>query len=192
MFHFWNTAGSTRITGGGTGRALAVQAGVPATTASRILADLVDAGVVVATPAGRATLYHLNHDHITVRAVSELAGLRFGLVKEIRDQLRTWLAAPVAAWLFGSTARADGDRSSDIDLLVVAPDNVSADRWEADIGALADYVERRTGNPVQMVEHTIASFTALDAARSPLTTALRVDGVELVDRCWASIAEATR
>jgi predicted nucleotidyltransferase len=176
-----------RLTGLCTGRSLAAQAGVPTAT---ILADLVDAGVVEATPAGRATLYSLNREHLTARAISELAGLRFDLVSGIKDQLADWDLAPVAGWLFGSTARGDGHRDSDIDLLLVAPDTANRDRWERQVGALADHVERQTGNPVQIVEHTRASFLALEAARSSLTNALRVEGIELVDGSWSALAKA--
>jgi predicted nucleotidyltransferase len=180
----------TRLTGSSSGRAIAAQAGVPTTTTARILTDLVEAGIVLALPAGNAVLYSLNRDHLTARAISELAGLRFDLVQEIRDRLKTWSTRPVAGWLFGSVARADGDRSSDVDLLLVAPPGCNAEQWEQDIGALAEFVERRTGNPVQIVEHTVASFLALDARQTPLTKALRADGIDLVDRSWAAITSA--
>jgi predicted nucleotidyltransferase len=180
----------TRLTGSSTGRAIAAQAGVPTTSTARILTDLVEAGIVLAVPAGSSVLYCLNRDHLTARAISELAGLRFDLVQEIRDRLKTWPAVPVAAWLFGSVARADGDRSSDVDLLLVAPTGCDAESWEQDVGALAEFVERRTGNPVQIVEHTVASFLALDAKQTSLTKALRVEGIDLVDRSWAAITSA--
>ena len=180
----------TRLTGQCTGRSLAAQAGVPTATTARILADLVDAGVVEAIPAGRATLYSLNREHLTARAISELAGLRFDLVAEIRKQIKTWVVPPIAGWLFGSTARGDGDRDSDIDLLLVAPDTRDTDHWERQVGELAEQIERQTGNPVQIVEHTPESFLALKAARSPLTRALRVEGIELIDGCWSALAKA--
>ena len=36
-------------------------------------------------------------------------------------------------------------------------------------------------NPVQVVEHTLASFVALVAEENPLVVALGTDGIELVD-----------
>jgi predicted nucleotidyltransferase len=180
----------TRLTGGCTGRALAAHAGVPTATTARALADLADAGIVETSPAGRSVLYRLNRDHLGARALSELAGLRSDLVDAVRDELKTWDPAPIAAWLFGSTARGDGDRRSDIDLLLVAPAHRDAGQWERQCGRLAERVERWTGNPAQIVEHTPASFAALDAARSPLTQALRSDGIELVDRSWPAVTHA--
>ena len=180
----------TRLTGRCTGRALAMQAGVPTATSARILADLVEAGLVEASPAGRATLYCLNREHLGARALSQLAGLRFELVTTMRERIALWDPSPVAGWLFGSTARGDGNRDSDIDLLFVAPDGCDAAQWRLQLGSLADDVERWTGNQVQMIDHTVSSFLTLDAGRAPLTHALRVEGIELVDACWPAIALA--
>ena len=109
----------------------------------------------------------------------------------IRDAVaRRWDPAPVAGWLFGSSVRGDGDRDSDIDLLFVAPDSCDTERLQQELGALADDGERWTGNQVQIVEHAVASFLALDAGQAPLTQAFRAEGKELVDRCWPAIASA--
>ena len=135
-------------------------------------------------------LYCLNRDHLTARGLVELAGLRFEFVKGIRDEIGGWAEAPLAAWLFGSTARGDGDRKSDIDLFFITAPNTDAGRWQEQLGGLAARVEAITGNPVQIVEHTFESFQTLEASGSGLTKALRVDGIELVPRCWVAIAKA--
>ena len=121
--------------------------------------------------------------------ISQLASVRFDLIREIKEEIKTWDTPAVAGWLFGSTARGDGDRQSDVDLLLVAPDGVDH-RWERQIGRLADLVERWTGIHAQVVEHSISSVLALEAARSTLTANLRVDGLELVDNSWAAIGRA--
>ncbi len=177
------------LTGRMSGRQLAQFAGVPPSTTARLLADLVDAGIVLAEPIGGALAYRMNADHLTSRAISQLASVRFDLICEIKGEIKTWDTPAVAGWLFGSTARGDGDRQSDVDLLLVAPDGVDH-RWERQIGRLADLVERWTGNHAQVVEHSISSFLALEAARSTLTANLRVDGLELVDNSWAAIGRA--
>jgi predicted nucleotidyltransferase len=179
-----------RLSGRSTGRALANQAGVPSATTARILADLVEAGIAEATPAGKAMLYCLNRDHLTARGLVELAGLRFEFVKGVRDEIGGWAEAPLAAWLFGSTARGDGDRDSDVDLFFITAPNTDAGRWQEQLGGLAARVEAMTGNSVQIVEHTFESFRMLEASGSGLTKSLRVDGIELVSGCWAAIAKA--
>ena len=179
----------TRLVGAHTGREWAAQAGVPTATTARILADLVDAGLVEARPAGRAVLYQMKRDHLLSKAVVALATVRFDLVTDLRQQLQQWVQPAVAAWLFGSAARGDGNRESDLDLFLVAEDP-TAEVWHKQVGDLADLVERWTGNKVQVVEHTVSSFLALEAERSPLTAALRTDGIELVNGCWVAIATA--
>lgn len=180
----------TRLTGRCTGRGLAAQAGVSTATTARILADLLDAGVVEAYPAGRATLYCINRDHLGARAIAELAGLRFDLIAKIRVEIKTWELPPLAGWLFGSTARGDGDRDSDIDLLFVARDNSPPDQWQRQLGQLASQVERWTGNHVQIVEHTARSFIALETEQSPLTRAVRNEGIEIVDGSALAVTKA--
>jgi predicted nucleotidyltransferase len=128
-------------------------------------------------------LYRLNRDHLTARSLVELAGLRLGLVDDIRKEIGRWAEVPLAAWLFGSTARGDGDRDSDIDLFFISGTNPDAGRWQEQLGGLAARVEAMTGNPVQILEHTFESFQALEASGSKLTKALRVEGIELVPTC---------
>lgn len=182
-----------RLAAGSTGRAVAAQAGVPPSTAARVLDDLVEAGLVEAVPAGRATLYRLNRGHLAASAVCELAGVRMEFVERLRRIVGGWLVQPAAAWLFGSTARGDGDRSSDIDLLVVAPDGLeprAAQRWRRQVDQLAQDVTGWTGNDVQFVEHTRSTFASLEASGASLVDALRREGIELVDGCWAAVHAA--
>jgi predicted nucleotidyltransferase len=179
-----------RLTGSCTGREVAAQAGVPTATTARILAEFVEIGLVDSLPAGRAVLYRLRRDHLLAQAVVSLSSARFDLVDELRNHLKTWPEPAVAAWLFGSAARGDGNRESDIDLFLVASKTRATDNWQRQVGELAGRVERLTGNDAQIVEHTVSSFCELDAHRSPITRALRVDGIELVDSSWAAIAAA--
>jgi predicted nucleotidyltransferase len=180
-----------RLTGSCTGRQLAELAEVPTATTARILADFVEIGLVDAVPLGRAAvLYRLQREHLLAHAVLSLSSARFDLVDELRNHLKKWPEPAVAAWLFGSTARGDGNRESDIDLFLVASGAPATDAWRRQVGELAAHVEHLTGNDAQIVEHSVSSFRELDASQSPITKALRVDGIELVDSSWAAIAAA--
>ena len=179
----------TRMARRMTGRELAQFAGVPVSTTARILSDLVDAGIVQAEPVGAAVAYRLNSEHLVARAISELAGAKVDLVKRLRREIKGWEVPAVAGWLFGSTARGDGGRHSDVDILLVTAHPASG-QWETQVGHLADLVERWTGNHAQVVEHTVSSLLALEAERSPLTANLRVDGLELVVQSWTAISRA--
>ncbi len=85
----------------------------------KCLGRLVQQGVIRAAEMGRNRVHELNREHVAAGIAIALANLRLEVIKRLRDELGSWNPRPVAAWLFGSTARADGDERSDIDLLVV-------------------------------------------------------------------------
>lgn len=94
--------------------------------------------------------------------------------------------------MYGSAARGDGDRDSDVDLFFVLANGYDHDTWELQTAELIDYVNRCTGNWVQILPHTFGSFMDLERSGSVFTANLRVDGIDLVDGSWRRIAEAAR
>ena len=163
-----------------TGRELAAQAGVPAATARRIIDDLAEAGLVDLRPAGRALGVTLNRQHLAVPALEQLAAMRALLIETLRASIAAWGLPAAAAWMFGSAARGDGDRRSDIDLVVVALGETSDD-WETQTGDLASLGSACTGNDVQVLDYSKREFRRLVSVANPLIRSLREDGVELVD-----------
>lgn len=163
-----------------TGRELAAQAGVPPATAARVVNDLEAAGLIERGPAGHAMGVVLNRRHLAVPALEELAGMRAGLVGRLRSTITQWKEPAVAAWLFGSAARGDGSRSSDIDIVVVARREIS-DGWEQQIGELGDLAAASTGNTAQVIDYSRRQFRELVGSHNPLIRALRSDGIELVE-----------
>jgi predicted nucleotidyltransferase len=170
-----------------TGRQLARLADVPPTTAQRVLDDLVDAGIASAERLGAAVGYRLNSRHVVAQAVLDLARARLTLLDEIKGAIGSWTVQPVAGWLYGSTARADGDRHSDIDLLLVAPDDLDEEVWSRQIGELAELVVALTGNHAEIIEHTRASLMELERAGSSFLANLRAEGFDLFDSGWARL-----
>lgn len=163
-----------------TGRELAAQAGVSPATAARIIDDLADAGLLELRPAGRAVGVTLNRQHLAVGPLEQLAGMRARLIERLRSTITEWDAPAVAAWLFGSAARGDGDRQSDIDIVVVARREPTA-LWEDQIGDLAGLGSASTGNNVQVLDYSRRQFRELVVATKPLIRSLRAEGIELVD-----------
>jgi predicted nucleotidyltransferase len=61
--------------------------------------------------------------------------------------LEAWPTQPIAAWLFGSAPRAEADTGSDIDILVVRPNQLPDDEtWQKQVDDLADQIRRWSGN----------------------------------------------
>lgn len=159
-------------------RALARHSGVSAQTALNLVNELSLAGLVRAERAGGLVLVTLNRRHIFFEPLYALVRARGQLIDRMSEELVTWPDL-AAAWLFGSAARGDGDRSSDIDLLLVAEANTDDPAWAGRVATLADQVQEWTGNPVQITEHTWGSFAQLARDGNVLVSAIRDDGVPL-------------
>jgi predicted nucleotidyltransferase len=161
-------------------RALSRHAGVSPQGTLQVVNDLAVAGLVDVRPAGRALMVSLNREHLAADAILQLASLRGRLIDRLKDELEGWRGL-AGAWLFGSAARGDGHRGSDIDLLLVADATATA-QWDAACAQLTTSVRAWTGNPVQLVEHTKSSFASLVRRKNPLIAALRADAIALTSR----------
>lgn len=159
-------------------RALAQHAGVSPQTALDTVNDLADVGLVRADRAGQALMVSLNRDHLLVEPLSGMVETRGRLVIRLSEHLATWKHL-AGAWLFGSAARGDGDRRSDIDVLAVADSSTGTEDWIEATSELHGLVERWSGNPLQLVEHTRASFGELVRGDNPLVDSIRQDGIPL-------------
>ncbi len=160
-----------------TRRQLAAAAGVAPGNASAVIGELIGAGLVSETVAGRASMVMLNRSHLAAGPVIALAGLRGELIRRLRERLSVWSDLH-GAWLFGSVARGDADSGSDIDLLIVADDLQSLDLHERLSGLQAD-VRSWTGNDLQFVEHSPASWRKLVRAQNALVEQIRLGGIAL-------------
>ncbi len=161
-----------------TRRQLAAAAGVAPGNASAVVEELIRAGLVNETVAGRSSMVELNEHHLAVGPLRMLAGLRGELIRRLRERLSEWSDLE-GAWLFGSVARGDADGESDIDLLIVTEDlespelHVRVERLQADVHSW-------TGNDMQLVEHTPVSWRKLVRGKSPFVSEIRTDGIALV------------
>lgn len=145
-----------------------------------VVDQLARAGLVRKTIAGRATMVVFNPDHLAADGIKSLMSMRGELVNRLSTEVGGWIGV-AAAWLYGSTARGDGDASSDIDLLVVGSTDMESELWTAQVGLLRTKVEAWTGNVVQLSEYTVDSFRQLVVERNPLVAAIRQDGIELTE-----------
>jgi predicted nucleotidyltransferase len=159
-------------------RALARHAGVSPQAALNVVDDLDEAGVIHTERAGGLVMASLNRDHILAEPLEMLAQSRGRLVERLSAELSSWPRL-AAAWLFGSAARGDGGRSSDIDLFLVADFDIDDGEWTGAVDRLAERVEAWTGNPAQIIEHSWDSFAQLVREDNLLISALRTEGIPL-------------
>ena len=111
-------------------------------------------GIVTATRAGQAWIYELNREHLAAEHIVALTRLRQSLVERVGDEISRWSIKPKYVALFGSAAKGGMRVDSDIDVLVVRPDETDADdaAWRHDLDTLAASVASWTGNDAQILE----------------------------------------
>jgi predicted nucleotidyltransferase len=142
---------------------------------------LTEHGLVEREEAGRAWLFTLNREHLAAPAVDVLAGMRAELFQRIRNAVAGWEIVPVHVSIFGSTARGDGDASSDIDLFVVRPSAIDQEDplWRSQLEDLAGQIQRWTGNHAGVAEISEDQLERLRVVQPPIVSELRSDGIVL-------------
>lgn len=169
-----------------TGRRIAELAGEhshPSTL--RALNRLVGQGLVLVEPAGRANLYRLNRHHVLAPAVLNMANARATVVAQLVDALHAWRVRCLHASLYGSVARGDADASSDIDVLLVRPEQLTEDEqqvWDRQLADLETVVHAWTGNHLSWLETTVPDLVRAQAAGEPIFESWRDDAIRLVGR----------
>ncbi|TWD80710.1 hypothetical protein FB561_1797 [Kribbella amoyensis] len=135
-----------------------------------VLQRLTSTGLVHVTEAGNSLLYTLNRKHLAAQAVELLAGLRGTFVQSLRAELATWSLPPVHAGLYGAAARGDGDLDSDVDLLLIRPEDVAPDNrlWDHQTAELLQTVVDMTGNPAQVHDLSLPELAIHVRTDNPL------------------------
>lgn len=157
---------------------------VSAKGAYNALQQLVEAGIVLVEVRPREKLYTLNRRHLAAAAIEDLANLRSRLINALRAEIATWQPVPAGAWLFGSSARGDGDSTSDVDLLLVRPSRVAEDHlaWLEQGERLVDDVQGWTGNRCALIEYEEEELMDLMASDERLADELARDAISLSGR----------
>ena len=147
-----------------------------------VLRRLVAHGIVDAERHGSSIAYSLNREHVLAPAIELAAAAVIDVERRLRESFQRWRPAAVAAVVFGSFARRDGGLESDIDLLIVRPEDITGDdmTWTAQRHELVRCLERWTGNTVQVVELTSTELDDAICRRDDLVHALRRDGHVLI------------
>ena len=142
----------------------------------RVLKRLTAQGIVIATPVGDAAVtYSLNREHLGASAVIELAQQATTLRRRISEELEAWQYPPLYAAIFGSWARGEATTSSDIDLFLVRPHDVSDDDWDAQVSTLERSVWRWTGNDARSL--VVDEVPLSGAVEEPVLADIRQEGL---------------
>lgn len=103
-----------------TGREIARRIGMSPNTVSSSLTRLRQAGLLEFRAIGASHAVRLRQDLVVSATLQEAFQMEAALLRRMKEAISSAIAPGTACYLFGSTARGDAHRESDVDLLVVA------------------------------------------------------------------------
>lgn len=182
------------LLGGGppmTGRALARVTGLSQSTAQRGLARLRQAGLVVVEHAPPALIYRANTEHLAMPALAALVRLEEQLRARFAEQVAGWKRQPESLLVFGSVARGQATPASDVDILVVRPQDTEPDEetWQGQLADLADRTLRWTGRRASVIELSAAEARDGLAEREPYLVEADREGWLIAGRALQDLAD---
>jgi predicted nucleotidyltransferase len=149
-----------------------------------VLQRLAATGLVHVDDLGNSLLYRLNRKHLAAPIVEQLANLRGLLVGRLADEISGWRIPPVHGSVYGAIARGDGELDSDVDILLIRPDQHDHVLWEDQVGRLMQTVVDLTGNPAHVFELSQTELADHLATEDPILNdwmhpSIQLTGVEL-------------
>ncbi|GAA5204989.1 nucleotidyltransferase family protein [Microbacterium kyungheense] len=145
----------------------------------RSVERLTTQGIVERLSIGRVAAYRLNDDHLAAPAVRELADLKSAFLERLRRHVGAWPHPPVFGALFGSAARGEMRPDSDLDIILVRPDDAEDDVWARGLADLTRAASTWTGNDARIIDFATEEIT--DAATEPLLRSVLADGIAFTD-----------
>ena len=160
-------------------RTLARLAGVSVAQASRVMPDLVELGLVERHEVPPSSQFRLNHENVAAQAILSLARSRDTALHRIGIAADSLLISPVSIIVFGSLARGEADSKSDLDAVIVRPDETAEDddAWAADVERWRSEARAITGNRVEVLEISHHEARARLAGKATLWRDIVRDGV---------------
>lgn len=160
-------------------RTVARLASVSPAQASRVLPDLVELGLVERREVPPSSLFRLNRENVAAQVVVELARARDIALERMGAAARELPIPPVGVIVFGSFARREADEQSDIDAVMVRPDDIDNDNdtWSGGVDQWRERVRAFTGNTVEVIEIDRAEASAKLASTSSLWQDIAREGI---------------
>lgn len=161
-------------------RALARLASVSPNQAKTVIDRLNELGLVQRQSAGRALLVSLVTDSPVVDALRLVADLRAHPLERWRARAGQLSPQPRTVAVYGSWARGEAGPGSDVDVLVVLPDDLSEeaeDGYREQVTDWGAYASRVAGLPVAPI---VLSAAEADQVDGQLWSDIRRDAVVVI------------
>ena len=175
-------------------RTVAQLADVSVNRAVTVLNELVSLGIVERREAGSSALVRLAQDNEAARWITQLGQLYERVVTRLEKEAGRIAPMPASVVLFGSFARGEADSASDIDVLIVRPDDLSEgdDHWTDAVGRWTSRARRIIGNPVNVVEVGASEVPRLLRRRGSVWSNIVEEGRVLAGADLQSLAMGSR
>lgn len=160
-------------------RTIARLSGVSVAHASRVLPGLVELGIVERRDVPPSALFRFVAENVAARAVSALADAWRTVLSDLGERAGRVVPSPVSVVVFGSFARGEADRQSDLDVVFVRPAAVGEEdpKWRAGVDRWVEHAQRLTGNTVELLEVIDEEAARLLRSRKQLWSDIQRDGV---------------
>ena len=160
-------------------RTVAQLADVSTAQASRVMPVLVELGLVERREVPPSLLFRLNRENAAAQVVVSLASLHDTVLARLGEVVGLMPLPPVSVIVFGSFARRAADRDSDIDVVIVRPDEVDSEdeTWVAGVEQWRRDARLISGNTVEVIEIDLASAIEKLKSGGPLWTEIARDGL---------------
>lgn len=144
----------------------------------KALTRLADAGLVLSSSHGGSTVWRGNRDHVLWPTIELAVDAR----RELLERLRRPFAdrSELSAYVYGSFARRESTPDSDIDVLVIYPDNTTHDTIVDFAHDLSEQIMAWTGNRGQVFNATRSWLRDSIERADPVVMSIREDAVSLV------------
>lgn len=146
-----------------------------------LLEELTESGLVLERQLEGPKLYSLNRSHLLAGPVLQLAKTRETLINRLGNSFSEWSPKPIASYIFGSVARGSSSSKSDIDILLIRPDEIlqGEDNWLRQRFDIEIAIEQWTGNSAHILDYSESEWKTLVAAKQALTLEVFSDAVTL-------------
>ena len=159
-------------------RTAARLSGVSLAQTSRILPELATLGILDRTEIPPSTVYQLVEENAASRAIRSLARSRDRVLSELGELAKLMVIPPVSIIVFGSFARGEAGRESDVDIVMVRGSCVEASsEWSEGLDEWRRSARRLTGNEVEVMEVDEFDVSLRLRSRRPVWQDIRREGI---------------
>ncbi|MEP6760292.1 MAG: nucleotidyltransferase domain-containing protein [Sporichthyaceae bacterium] len=178
-----------------TGREVAHRAGTVSHSSVKLILDsLATAGIVrLSLVSGAGHFYELNHDHVLTEPLCQMDRALDEFLAMAQRLILSWPTAPLSVALFGSVARGTSAADSDVDLLIIWPDDLSdAPWWRTARVEFTNQLQAFVGSSVSLVEFSLNDWHEAIEHEDPFTESIRDEGRSVYGADVRDLVAATR